>query len=56
MHADFYEALSPATDEDRVCTPNNRYQDAIELFGNTFVNKLHNLKLFLVGAGALGCE
>lgn len=35
---------------------NNRYGDLIELFGDSFVDRLHSCKLFLVGAGAIGCE
>ncbi|SCU64319.1 ubiquitin-activating enzyme E1, putative [Trypanosoma equiperdum] len=34
----------------------HRYKHLISLFGKTFVEKLNNLKLFMVGCGALGCE
>ncbi|KAH9488201.1 E1 ubiquitin-activating protein [Bulinus truncatus] len=39
------------------CTPkNSRYDGEIVVFGDTFVDKLQNLRYFLVGAGAIGCE
>eukprot|EP00879_Flechtneria_rotunda_P011893 GHRR01012422.1.p1 GENE.GHRR01012422.1~~GHRR01012422.1.p1 ORF type:complete len:887 (+),score=280.88 GHRR01012422.1:1076-3736(+) len=34
----------------------SRYDSQIAVFGRTLQQKLHSLKLFLVGAGALGCE
>uniref|UniRef100_A0A060TC90 Ubiquitin-activating enzyme E1 1 n=1 Tax=Blastobotrys adeninivorans TaxID=409370 RepID=A0A060TC90_BLAAD len=34
----------------------SRYDGIIAVFGKSFVEKLHNLRLFLVGAGAIGCE
>jgi ubiquitin-activating enzyme E1 len=33
-----------------------RYDAFIAVFGNTFYRKIHNQRVFLVGAGALGCE
>ncbi len=33
-----------------------RHEGQIAVFGDDFQEKLANLKLFLVGAGALGCE
>jgi ubiquitin-activating enzyme E1 len=39
------------------CAPrNSRYDGQIALFGNTFNEKILNLRYFLVGAGAIGCE
>ena len=35
---------------------NSRYRDQIALFGRALQEKIMNLKVFLVGAGALGCE
>ena len=35
---------------------NTRYDDLASIFGWNFVEKLGNLKYFLVGCGALGCE
>ena len=34
----------------------SRYDDQIKLFGKKFQDHLQNLKCFLVGAGAIGCE
>lgn len=34
----------------------SRYDHQIAIFGKTFQNKLENLKVFMVGCGALGCE
>ncbi|CAD7970646.1 unnamed protein product [Amoebophrya sp. A25] len=34
----------------------NRYGDLVALYGQDFVTKLQNQKLFMVGCGALGCE
>jgi len=33
-----------------------RYRDQVALFGREFQNRLGDTKLFIVGAGALGCE
>jgi len=33
-----------------------RYDDYIAVFGKTLFERMQNMKLFLVGAGALGCE
>ena len=35
---------------------NCRYDDLISIYGREFMEKLHNLNIFLVGAGAVGCE
>ncbi|CUG89594.1 ubiquitin-activating enzyme E3, putative [Bodo saltans] len=34
----------------------SRYDNIVAIFGKTFAAKLQNLKLFMVGCGALGCE
>ena len=34
----------------------SRYDDQIAIFGQEFQQKLKNLNIFMVGAGALGCE
>eukprot|EP00656_Telonema_subtile_P056245 TRINITY_DN8945_c0_g4_i1.p1 TRINITY_DN8945_c0_g4~~TRINITY_DN8945_c0_g4_i1.p1 ORF type:complete len:976 (+),score=373.96 TRINITY_DN8945_c0_g4_i1:219-3146(+) len=34
----------------------SRYDDLIQVFGRSFVEKLGNLRIFMVGCGALGCE
>jgi ubiquitin-activating enzyme E1 len=35
---------------------NNRYDDLISIYGQEFVERLHELNMFLIGAGAVGCE
>ena len=35
---------------------NSRYDDLIAIYGQQFIEKLHNCNIFLVGAGAVGCE
>jgi ubiquitin-activating enzyme E1 len=35
---------------------NTRYDDQIAIFGNEIQNKLANTNIFMIGAGALGCE
>ena len=35
---------------------NSRYDDLISIYGQELIEKLHNCNMFLVGAGAVGCE
>ena len=35
---------------------NSRYDDLISIYGREFLEKLHNLNIFLIGAGAVGSE
>ena len=45
----------PRTEE--TCKPiNSRYDNQIAVFGLEFQKKIANLKIFLVGSGAIGCE
>jgi ubiquitin-activating enzyme E1 len=54
LHYETFELL-PEGQVNR--TPLNcRYDDQISIFGQEFQENLMNKKLFLVGAGALGCE
>lgn len=42
---------------EETCKPiNSRYDNQIAVFGLEFQRKLANLKIFLVGSGAIGCE
>ncbi|GFR86122.1 ubiquitin-like modifier-activating enzyme 1 [Elysia marginata] len=42
---------------EELCTPKgNRYDGQTVVFGDTFQDVLQNLRYFLVGAGAIGCE
>jgi len=59
----YYDALEclPANADDvlneEICQPtNSRYDGQVAVFGKEFQEKLGNLKYFLVGAGAIGCE
>lgn len=57
----YYENFSfvfPEDDStlDRRVIETSRYRDQIALFGNSTQEKLEKLNIFMVGAGALGCE
>lgn len=54
LHLDFFKSL-PKEAVTREVT-NTRYDDQIIIYGKEVQEKLHNQRLFLVGAGALGCE
>ncbi len=41
---------------DEVTPCNSRYDGQIIIYGKSMQQKLHKLKMFLVGAGAIGCE
>lgn len=42
--------------EENTAPTNSRYDGQIAVFGKEFVERIHNLKVFLVGSGAIGCE
>ncbi|KAL3853736.1 hypothetical protein ACJMK2_017251 [Sinanodonta woodiana] len=60
----YFDALECLPEENRdsilteeACKPrNSRYDGHIAVFGDEFQKKLGDLKYFLVGAGAIGCE
>lgn len=54
LHLDFFKSL-PTADVTREAKQ-SRYDDQIMVFGSEFQEKLLKQRLFLVGAGALGCE
>ncbi|KAI7213993.1 Ubiquitin-activating enzyme E1 [Hortaea werneckii] len=58
MYMDSLESLpagSPRSEEE--CKPRGtRYDGNIAVFGKSFQDKVANVKQFLVGAGAIGCE
>eukprot|EP00301_Raphidiophrys_heterophryoidea_P018867 c3861_g1_i1.p1 GENE.c3861_g1_i1~~c3861_g1_i1.p1 ORF type:complete len:1093 (+),score=347.74 c3861_g1_i1:56-3280(+) len=57
LYMDFVEALpSPLPSQEECAPSNSRYDGQIMVFGKTIQNTLGDLKYFLVGAGALGCE
>ena len=52
-----YSFVLPEEDNiQRTVIENSRYRDQIALIGQEAHNKLENLHIFMVGAGALGCE
>ncbi|KAL5009039.1 hypothetical protein ScPMuIL_014620 [Solemya velum] len=50
------ETKEGALTEDTCSAKNNRYDGQTVVFGEDFQRKIGNLKYFLVGAGAIGCE
>jgi len=52
---DFFETIAKIGTPDRSLM-NSRYDDQIAIFGREIQEKLSNLNLFMIGAGALGCE
>lgn len=57
MSYDCSETLPDTLPSEAECAPQgSRYDGQIAVFGATFQKKLENLKYFLVGAGAIGCE
>jgi len=55
LHFDMFELLLPETPTD--CQPLGcRYDDQIAIFGQAFQKTVADLNIFVVGAGALGCE
>jgi len=55
LYMDMFE-LAPK-EQPADCTPTgSRYDDQIVIFGKSFQEALGKMKLFMVGAGALGCE
>ena len=56
LYFDFFEKLEKLNINRETESLNSRYDDQISIFGNDFQEKLSNLNLFMIGAGALGCE
>jgi ubiquitin-activating enzyme E1 len=50
------EAVLPDTKPTDTDPIGSRYDDLIQIFGRSFVERLGNLNIFMVGCGALGCE
>ncbi|RHY30577.1 hypothetical protein DYB32_006975 [Aphanomyces invadans] len=55
MHLDFAEVLPDKRPTDWA-RQNSRYDHMIQVFGAAFHDQLANVRTFLVGCGALGCE
>lgn len=60
LYFDSLESLPESSQfprDENSCKPiNSRYDNQIAVFGLEFQKKLANLKIFLVGSGAIGCE
>ena len=56
LRFDFFEAIENIPNDVNRTLLNCRYDDQIAIFGQEFQEKLENLNIFMVGAGALGCE
>lgn len=58
FYFDSLESLPSSTQlTPQSCSPlNSRYDPQIAVLGADFVNSMHNVKTFLVGSGAIGCE
>lgn len=56
LRFDFFETVENIPKNVNRNLLNCRYDDQIAIFGQEFQEKLKNLNIFMVGAGALGCE
>ena len=53
---DFYETVANISPDANRTLQGTRYDDQIAIYGNDLQNKLADSNIFMVGAGALGCE
>ena len=53
---DFFETVEELKGNIDRSLKGARYDDQIAIYGNELLQKLNNLNIFIVGAGALGCE
>lgn len=58
LYFDSLESLPKDVVLDKTATAptGSRYDNQVAVFGKDFVEKVQNLKVFLVGSGAIGCE
>ena len=56
LRFDFFETIENLPNNVNRNPLNCRYDDQIAIFGQEIQEKLKNLNIFMVGAGALGCE
>lgn len=56
LHYSVFNTCLPDEEVDRPIDHNDRFRDQTILFGKAAMQKLQDLKIFMVGAGALGCE
>ena len=53
---DFFETVEELKENIDRSLKGTRYDDQIAIYGNELLQKLNKLNIFIVGAGALGCE
>ena len=53
---DFFETVANLGDKVDRTLKNSRYDDQIAIFGNEIQKKIEDSNIFMIGAGALGCE
>jgi ubiquitin-activating enzyme E1 len=56
LRFDFFETVENLPNDVNRNLLNCRYDDQIAIFGQELQEKLKNLNIFMIGAGALGCE
>ena len=56
LRFDFFETIGNLPNNVNRNLLNCRYDDQIAIFGQELQEKLNNINIFMVGAGALGCE
>jgi ubiquitin-activating enzyme E1 len=56
LHLNSSSVLPDEAPKDASVQPADRYQPIRVMFGEAFLSKLKDLKMFMVGCGALGCE
>lgn len=55
-YSTFNHCLPEGENVTRTNDSSNRFRDQLVIFGEEAVQKLKTLKIFMIGAGALGCE
>jgi len=56
MRYSFYDILDNFTKNESLLNTDSRYISQIQIFGDEVQQKLEKLNVFIIGAGALGCE
>ena len=56
LRFEFFETIKNIPNDSNRALLNSRYDDQIAIFGQEIQQKLQNLNIFMIGAGALGCE
>ena len=56
LYFDFFETVANLPENTDRTLKNSRYDDQIAIYGNDIQEKLEKSNIFMIGAGALGCE